>query len=108
MRVQDFTKRTKEEAWQRCHVDGVPCCEYCHRPFGRERPEYHHIVEAYLLSNGGESVANALVVHRKCHKLLTKKRKPEIDKVRRIIEKRQGTTGRKQKIQSRGFQRYGA
>ena len=50
--------------------------------------EFHHRLEAYL---GGEAtLANCVVLCRHCHSLATKERRPEIDKTRRISDKRMG------------------
>lgn len=96
----EFSLKTKKEGYERSN--GI--CEHCHQPFGAEEPEYHHIREAYL--KGGNGLDNLLVVHKRCHRLLTGERRPAIDKTRRLINKQRGLTGRKQKIPSRGFQRY--
>jgi 5-methylcytosine-specific restriction endonuclease McrA len=96
----EFSRKTKDEAYGR--NKGI--CEHCGLPFGAERPEYHHIKEAYL--GGDNSLANCLVVHQRCHKRLTAERRPDIDKTSRLIRKNEGRTGRKAKIKSRGFERY--
>jgi 5-methylcytosine-specific restriction endonuclease McrA len=96
----EFSVATRKEAYERSK--GI--CEHCRLPFGNERPEYHHVTEAYL--GGDNSLANCLVIHKRCHKWLTAGRRPEIDKTVRLERKQRGWTGRKAKIKSRGFERY--
>jgi 5-methylcytosine-specific restriction endonuclease McrA len=66
--------------------------------------EYDHILEAAL--GGRPTLENCAALCGRCHKRKTKERRPELDKTARLINKRQGTTGRKMKIKSRGFERY--
>ncbi len=87
---REFTKVTKEAAWVRCQ--GL--CEACGQPILPQRPEYHHIIEAALDADAG--LDNILVVHKKCHAILTKEQSmPRVAKVNRIRNKARGIVGRK-------------
>jgi 5-methylcytosine-specific restriction protein A len=98
----EFSKTTKEAGYDRCKIDGVPHCEDCRLPLGAERPEYHHILEAWL--GGDNSLENCQVVHYRCHKRLTKTQSiPRVAKVRRIEAKNAGIRPRGRKIPSRPF-----
>lgn len=95
----EFDRKTKEAAFTRANGN----CEYCHLSLAGERPEYHHILECAF---GGQStLKNCLVVHKKCHAILTKTVVPAIAKTNR---QRRAATGIKRpavKIKSAGFQK---
>jgi 5-methylcytosine-specific restriction endonuclease McrA len=79
----EFSHATKEAAFSR--ANGF--CEHCKLPLNGERPEYHHITEAWL--GGDNSLENCLVVHKRCHKLLTKDvSHKRVAKVKRIKKKK--------------------
>jgi 5-methylcytosine-specific restriction endonuclease McrA len=81
----EFSHATKEAAFSR--ANGF--CEHCKLPLNGERPEYHHITEAWL--GGDNSLENALVVHKRCHKLLTKVvSHKRVAKVKRIVKSAAG------------------
>jgi 5-methylcytosine-specific restriction protein A len=66
--------------------------------------QHHHIHEAAI---GGEpTLENCAALCGRCHKRVTKERRPEMDKTVRLERKQRGWTGRKAKIKSRGFERY--
>jgi 5-methylcytosine-specific restriction enzyme A len=80
----EFTKSTKRDAFLRANGD----CELCGMKLKVGEAEYHHRIEAYL---GGEAtLENCVVLCRSCHALATKARHPEIDKTRRLADKRMG------------------
>ena len=85
----EFTKKTKLEAWERC--GGFCECGCGQKIIGR--PEYHHDKENYI--GGDNSLENCLVLTKKCHRIITDERRPEIDKTRRISEKNAGIRKRK-------------
>jgi 5-methylcytosine-specific restriction protein A len=99
----EFAKSTKKDANARsegrCEAkwDGVRC----NTPFAGLTPQYHHIIEAYL--GGRATLENCMVVCIPCHKLITKKRAPVLEKVERILERKAGITRIKQKIPNRGW-----
>jgi 5-methylcytosine-specific restriction endonuclease McrA len=75
----EFPKATMRAAFER--AEGR--CELCGC---KQRLEYHHRIEAYL---GGEAtLENTIVLCKSCHSLTTEERRPEIDKTRRISDKR--------------------
>ena len=77
----EFPRQVRRDAFLR--AEGR--CELCGC---KQALEYHHRVEAYL---GGEAtLENCVVLCRSCHALATGERRPEIDKVRRIADKRIG------------------
>jgi 5-methylcytosine-specific restriction enzyme A len=103
----EFSKATCEEAWERCYVPdiGVECCEYCHLGFGGMRPEYHHHIPTAL--GGDNSLENCRVICPPCHRRVTKEEDlPRIVKAKAILEKRAGLRRSKQKINSRGFEKW--
>jgi 5-methylcytosine-specific restriction endonuclease McrA len=82
-RRSEFPKSVKLAAWERC--GGI-----CECGCGRKilRPEYDHRLEDYV--GGSSELSNCVVLDVKCHKLKTAESRPEIDKTRRIYEKRAG------------------
>jgi 5-methylcytosine-specific restriction enzyme A len=102
----EFTKATKRDAHTRSkgHCEAVWDGVRCNAPFADRTPHYHHIIEAYL--GGRATLDNCMVVCIPCHKLITKKRAPVLEKVERILEKKAGITRMKQKIPNRGFQKW--
>jgi len=81
----EFDAKTKKAANAR--ANGF--CEHCKLPLGGERPEHHHILEAWL--GGDNSLENCLVVHVRCHKLLTKNvSQKRIAKTKRVRDKSAG------------------
>ena len=80
----EFPKSVRRDAFLRAGGK----CELCGCKFRYGEAEFHHRLEAYL---GGEAtLANCVVLCRHCHSLATKERRPEIDKTRRISDKRMG------------------
>jgi len=89
---QEFPKSVKLAAWKRC---GGICECGCGQKIISGNVEYDHILEDYL---GGEpTLENCKVLRTKCHDAKTEKRRPEIDKTRRTIEKNAGVRKRKGK-----------
>ena len=85
----EFSKATKLAAWER---SGGRCeCGCGQKILGT--PEYDHIIEDTLTHDN--SLENCMVMSKRCHRLKTDRNRPEIDKTRRIAEKRAGVrTGR--------------
>ena len=84
-------KAAKARAGDNCEAS------FCGMPFGGESPEYHHVKEDFY--EGEPTLENCLVVHYRCHKLLTKAAAPAMAKVRRIEKKAAG-------IKSKGRSRF--
>lgn len=62
--------------------------QQCGRKLRYGEAEFHHVTELFI---GGESMlSNCLVSCKKCHALITQARRPEIDKTRRLSDKRMG------------------
>lgn len=80
----EFSKATKLAAWERCR--GFCECGCGQKIIGT--PEYDHALEDYV--GGSNALQNCVVMSKKCHRLKTKESRPEIDKTRRILEKRAG------------------
>jgi 5-methylcytosine-specific restriction endonuclease McrA len=78
---REFSKAVRRDAFLRANGR----CELCGC---KQRLEYHHRIEAYL---GGEAtLENCIVLCRSCHGLTTQERRSEIDKTRRLADKRMG------------------
>ncbi|MEQ8822780.1 MAG: HNH endonuclease signature motif containing protein [Filomicrobium sp.] len=85
----EFSKKTKLAAWER---SGGYCeCGCNQKIIGT--PEYDHIIEDMI--DGGNDLENCRVMTKKCHRLKTEERRPELDKTRRSFEKRIGVRKRK-------------
>jgi 5-methylcytosine-specific restriction protein A len=84
---QEFSKKTKLEAWERCGGR----CECCGQKI-LGTPEYHHILPDNL--GGLNDLRNCMVMAKKCHRLITDgdglDGNSAIDKSQRILEKRAG------------------
>lgn len=98
----EFSQKTKLAAWKR--ADGICECG-CGQPFGKhpkERPEYHHRVEAAL---GGENcLENCMAIRADCHAGITAKDSaPRVAKARRGEKGRRGLTRKKRKMPYRKF-----
>lgn len=97
MSRQEFSKATKLAAWER---SGDRCeCGCGQKILGT--PEYDHRLEDYV--GGGNHLDNCMVMSKRCHRLKTDRNRPEIDKTRRIAEKRAGVRGRQG---FRGWRRF--
>jgi 5-methylcytosine-specific restriction protein A len=96
----EFSVATRKAAYDRAKGR----CEECGRRLGEYRPQYHHAVEASL--GGTNELKNCVVLCPPCHRIVTKERRPEMDKTVRLERKQRGWTGRKAKIKSRGFEKY--
>lgn len=83
MTRKEFPKSVKLAAWQR---SGGHCeCGCGVKIIAGDGPEYDHVIEDAI---GGEpTLDNCRVLRKRCHKAKTGKRRPEIDKARRIFEK---------------------
>ena len=92
MARQEFSVKVRKAAWARCQ--GKCEADFCGMAFGGESPEYHHVKEDFY--DGEPTLENCLVVHYRCHKLLTKAAATGMAKVRRIETKSAGIkpTGR--------------
>ena len=82
-RTAEFSKRTKLDAFERAKGKCETCGVKIH-----SGAEYDHIIEETLTHDN--SLANCRVNCAKCHAVKTKRNRPEIDKTRRIFEKRAG------------------
>lgn len=83
MARQEFPKKVKLAAWQRC--GGICECGCGVKIIPGSGPEYDHRIEDAI---GGEpTLENCVVLRTICHRAKTKARRPEIDKTRRIFEK---------------------
>jgi len=80
----EFSKATKLAAWDRCR--GLCECGCGQKILGT--PEYDHVIEETLTHDN--SLENCMVMAKRCHRLKTSENRPEIDKTRRILEKRAG------------------
>ena len=81
----EFPKKVKLAAWKRC---GGICECGCGQKIISGAVEYDHIIEDAL---GGEPVLeNCMVMRTRCHDAKTRRRRPAIDKTRRVIEKAAG------------------
>lgn len=80
----EFTKATKQSAWERCKG----CCEECGKQIrSGHGPEFDHIVAAWL--GGSADLENCSVLCSMCHSLKTTKLDvPGIAKTKRILAKR--------------------
>ena len=98
----EFTMKTKRAAWDR--ADGVCECG-CGQPFGKhpkERPEYHHRVEAAI--GGDNSLDNCWCIRADCHSAITSNvSAPRAAKVRREGKRQRGMTKPKRKMPYRRF-----
>ena len=92
----EFTKSTKRDAFLRANGD----CEICGMKLKVNEAEYHHRIEAYL--GGPATLENCVVLCRSCHALATKARHPEIDKTRRLSDRRMGIRRKSTMPGSRG------
>jgi hypothetical protein len=101
MNRKEFTKATKGAALERSSVDGVVTCEVCHMPFIGESPKFHHKDSR----SDDNSLENCVVVHEKCHRIITAELRPGVDKATRIRDKLLGLTKVKPKIPNRGWGR---
>lgn len=80
---KEFTNKTKQEAFRQA---GGHCMCGCGYKFADWRePEYDHIIPTSILRDN--SLKNCMVLTKKCHAVVTKKDRREIDKTRRIIKK---------------------
>ena len=85
---REFSKATKLAAWER---SGGRCeCGCGQKIIGT--PEYDHRLEDYV--GGANDLVNCVVMSKRCHRLKTNANRPEIDKTRRIAEKRAGVRKR--------------
>lgn len=102
MTRQEFPQSVRKAAWVRANGS----CECgCGRLFGshpKERPEYHHRIEAAL--GGDNSLENCLCIRADCHKAITAAESaPKAAKVRREDKRRRGLEAPKRKIPYRRF-----
>lgn len=86
----EFSAKTRKAAWDRA---GGTCECGCGRAFGKhpkERPEYHHRVEAAL--GGDASLENCWCIRADCHAAITAQvSAPRAAKVRRETKRQTGT-----------------
>lgn len=92
---REFTRKTKREAWERCKVDGVPCCEgvrpdgvRCGLPLQRGRFTYDHRNPEYFSKDN--SLENCQILGFCCDKPKTKTDQRTIAKSRRIQDRGKG------------------
>lgn len=79
----EFSKAVKRQAFKR--AGGA--CELCGGTLSKG-VEYHHVNEAFL--GGGNRLRDCQVLCKPCHALVTRKRRPEIDKTRRLADRQMG------------------
>ena len=90
---QEFSKRTKLEAWTR--AQGRCECGCGLKIIGR--PEYHHRIEAAV--GGDANLENCQVLDPKCHRRITSEETvPAVTRAKRLEEKRLGL-----RVKRRGF-----
>ena len=93
----EFSVKVRKAAWDR--AGGICECG-CGQPFGthpKERPEYHHRIEAYL--GGDASLENCMCIRSDCHAVITATESaPKAAKVRREDRRQKGLQGRKATI----------
>jgi hypothetical protein len=93
----EFPQKVRKAAWDR--ANGFCECG-CGRPFGthpKERPEYHHRVEAY--KGGDASLENCLCIRTDCHAVITATESaPGAAKVRREDKRRARLEAPKRKL----------
>jgi hypothetical protein len=82
----EFPKAVRRDAFMRANGH----CELCGCKIPYGQVEYHHRLEAYLKGDEAATLENCVVVDRFCHALITKSRRPEIDKTRRLSDRRMG------------------
>ena len=100
MNRTEFSKRVRLAVWQRSNGH----CEQCGiKIVAGLGPEYHHVLEAAL---GGEATEeNALCVCIPCHRGLTRSRRFEMDKTRRVAEKHAGLRKPKRPMHNTRFRK---
>lgn len=85
---KEFSKSVRLQAWER---SGGHCeCGCGQKIIGT--PEYDHVIEDTLTHDN--SLDNCMVMSKRCHRLKTDRNRPEIDKTRRVLEKRAGVRKR--------------
>ena len=80
---KEFSKQTKRQAWERCGGR----CEACHLEI-RGTPEYDHRNPDFVSKDN--SLENCQCLCRRCHKFKSASDRPQIDRTRRLEEKRLG------------------
>lgn len=82
---QEFSEKTKRQAFARANGK-------CECGCGRDlyKPEYHHIIPAFLEGADSNSLENCQCINAGCHKRETKRQRPEINRTRRLEKKRLG------------------
>ena len=78
---RNFPRAVKRAAFK--HANG--CCESCGVKIGHGGIEYHHIIEWTITHDS--SLGNCRVLCSPCHLKITKARRPEIDKTRRLADR---------------------
>lgn len=92
----EFSTSTKREAWDRCQVNGFPCCEKCGSKLGpantfydeRDDGEFDHDRAAAM--NGPATLENCVVLCKTCHKKKTKQDRKVIAKSNRVRDRARG------------------
>lgn len=80
---QEFPKKVKLAAWQRS--GGICECGCGVKIISGDGPEYDHRIEDAI--GGDPTLENCVVMRKRCHDAKTKRRRPELDKTRRLFEK---------------------
>jgi len=80
----EFSVSVRSQAYERAGG----CCEHCGLPIGGERPEYHHRIPWEISRDS--SLSNAVCLHKRCHREITRSDIKTIAKGRRIRRKRSG------------------
>jgi 5-methylcytosine-specific restriction endonuclease McrA len=93
MSRREFSKSVRLAAWERCKGH----CETCGQKIVAG-VEYDHALENYV--GGMNDLANCVCLCVRCHRVKTKTNRPQIDKTRRIYEKRAGVRDKR-----RGFKK---
>jgi hypothetical protein len=99
---REFTTKTKRIAYERCHINGVPCCEKCKAPLQIGRFTYDHIDPDYFSKDN--SLENCQVIGWCCDKPKTAKDQKDIAKVKRIRDRFTGI--KKPKVGFRGSRKF--
>lgn len=92
----EFSRKTKNAAWDRCHLDGAPCCEgilpngsRCARFLEVGRVQFDHIDPDWFSANN--ALANCQVLGRCCYTPKNARDVGHIAKSKRIRDKHRGT-----------------
>ena len=95
-RRAEFSTSVKRDAWDRCQVNGFPCCEKCGAKLGPantfydERPDGEFDHDRAAAMQGPATLDNCQVLCRTCHKKKTKRDRKIIAKSNRVRDTARG------------------